>query len=156
MTITNKLQTLNLEDDTFVTLTYTDGVEVFVHNDTAIETAISETDVISQFSDLISIPGINATDSYGTNIMNELRDNGLLDGYPRDFTFAEYLTDALSENFYEQTFIESTVEQYDYKRGHCTLGATINILVQDFIAANPHTDNWTATVPTSNGMLTLN
>tara|TARA_R110002060_G_scaffold24360_2_gene33132 strand:- start:1547 stop:2017 length:471 start_codon:yes stop_codon:yes gene_type:complete len=155
MSITKKLQTLNLESDTMITLTYSEGTDVFVHNETAIDTAISETDVISQFSELVATPGISAIDSYGNNIMNNLRDSGLLEGYARDFTFADYLTEALSENFYDQEFIDSSVQQYDHKRGFCTLEATVRVPLANFITANPHAGNWTVTVPTENGVLTL-
>jgi len=155
MSITIKLQNLNLAGDTPVTLTYSAGTSVFVHNETAVDTAISETDVISQFSELVATPGINATDTYGNNIMNNMRDSGFLEGYERDFTFAEYLTDALSENFYEQEFIGSSVEQYDYKRGFCTLETTVRVPLQDFITSSPYASGWTVTVPTENGTLTI-
>jgi len=155
MSITIKLQNLNLAGDTPVTLTYSAGTSVFVHNETAVDTAISETDVISQFSELVATPGINATDTYGNNIMNNMRDSGFLEGYERDFTFAEYLTDALSENFYEQEFIGSSVEQYDYKRGFCTLETTVRVPLQDFITSSPYAGDWTVTVPTENGTLTI-
>ena len=45
-----------------VTLSYSDGTDVFVHNETEVETAMAETDVISvNFRDLIATPGLHVS-----------------------------------------------------------------------------------------------
>ena len=41
MSITQTLKNLNLEPDSLVTLTYSEGTDVFVHNETEIETALA-------------------------------------------------------------------------------------------------------------------
>jgi hypothetical protein len=156
MSIIEKLKNLNLKGETSVTLTYSDGTDVFVHNETAVDTAIAETDVISQFSDLIATPGLNALDAYGNNILNELRNEGYLEDYAHDFTFADYLTDTITENFYDVEFIEKSVQQYDYKRGYCTLETTVQVPFGNFIEAQPYVGGWTIAVQTENGILTLN
>ena len=152
-TIVERLQNLNINDDTLVTLEYSDGVDVFVHNETAVETAVAETDVVSQFCELVATPGLQAEDGWGNNILSELRGNGFLDDYERDYTFAEYLTDTVRENFYDLEFIEKSVESYDYKRGFCTLSTTVRVPVANFIEASPFVSGWNVSVSTENGTL---
>jgi hypothetical protein len=154
-TIIERLQNLNIDDDTLVTLEYSDGVDVFVHNETAVETAVAETDVVQQFCELISTPGLQAEDGWGNNILSELRDSGWLDNYERDYTFTEYLTDTIRENFYDLEFIEKSVESYDYKRGFCTLSTTVRVPVANFIETSPFVSGWNVSVTTENGTLTF-
>ena len=51
MSIINKIKNLNLSNDTQVTLSYEEACDVFVHNETAIDTALSDTDVISTLAE---------------------------------------------------------------------------------------------------------
>ena len=154
-TIAEKIQNLNIDDNAFVTLEYSEGVDVFVHNETAVDTAIGETDVVSQFCELVATPGLQAEDGWGNNILSELRENGFLDDYERDYTFAEYLTDTIRENFYDIEFIEKSVESYDYKRGYCTLSTTVKVPAANFIKASPFVAGWSVSVSTENGTLTF-
>ena len=54
MSIVTKLQSLNLADDAMIHLTYEEGADVFVHNDTEVEDAINETSVIYEFASLVA------------------------------------------------------------------------------------------------------
>ena len=56
MSIYKKLQGLDLNSDATISLRYSEGTDVFVHNETEVETAMSETDVINRFSELIATP----------------------------------------------------------------------------------------------------
>ena len=67
-TIAERLQNLNVDADALVTLEYSDGVDVFVHNETAVDTAIGETDVVSQFCELVATPGLQAEDGWGKSV----------------------------------------------------------------------------------------
>ena len=154
-TIAEKIQNLNIDDNAFVTLEYSEGVDVFVHNETAVDTAIGETDVVSQFCELVATPGLQAEDGWGNNILSELRNNGWLDDYERDYTFAEYLTETVRENFYDLEFIEKSVESYDYKRGFCTLSTTVRVPASNFIETSPLVSGWNVSVSTENGTLTF-
>ena len=122
MSITEKLQSLNLTNDSFVTLTYSEGTDVFVHNDTAVDTAISDTDVINQFASLVATPGLKAEVPYVGLVIEAMRENGFLEDYERGGTalFEDYISEVLAENFYDQEFIDKSIQQYDYKRGYCT------------------------------------
>ena len=155
MSTFEKLKNLNLDGDTPVTMVFESGTDVFVHNETEIETALAETDTVSEFADLIASLGSTAMDAYGNYIMSEMRDAGMLEDYDREGWFTEYLTETLTENFYDQEFIESSVERYDHKRGFCTLEATVKVSLEDFFEKSPSTYGWAASVPTENGTLTF-
>lgn len=157
MSITDKLQTLNLAENAVVTLTYSDGTDVFVHNDTAVDTAISGTDVIDQFATLVATPGLRAEVPFVGPVLESMRAEGYLEDYERGtFAFQEYITEILTDNFYDQEFIDKTIQQYDHKRGFCTLETTVTVPVDNFIEANPFIGGWTVTVETTDGTLTLN
>ena len=50
MSIFDTLTSMNLPSDTVVNLSYSEGTDVFVHNETEVETALNDTDVVSTFS----------------------------------------------------------------------------------------------------------
>lgn len=156
MSIIEKLKNLNLPDDTTVNLTYSEGTDVFVHNETEVETALSETDVVNTFAELVATKGLKATTQYGTNVIESLRDEGLLDDYERgSFTFSDYITEAITDNFYDVDLIEHSTEKYDHKRGFCTLSAAIKVPAKNLIESAPYLGSWTVSVQTDSGMLTL-
>ena len=153
MSITQTLKNLNLEPDSLVTLTYSEGTDVFVHNETEIETALAETDVVSTFSELIATPGLTITTPYGGNVIKSLRDEGHLDAYERDGDFGGYLNEIITENFYDLELIEYSTEKYDHKRGFCTLTAEVQIPASQIISEMPFLSGWRASVSTENGTL---
>ena len=155
MSITQRLKGLNLEPDTMVTLTYSEGVDVFVHNETEVETAMAETDVISTFSELIATPGLQVSTQYGGNVLDRFREDDLLDNYSRDGDFGSYLSDVINENFYDVDMIEYSTEKYDHKRGFCTLTAQVQISADNIIAKAPFLAGWTASVNTPDGTLSF-
>jgi hypothetical protein len=156
MSITQKIKNLNLTDDALVTLTYREGADVFVHNETEVETALSDTDVVSSFANLIATPGLRVSSRWSGEILESLRSDGHLDDYERgSFAFEDYLTEYLTENFYDQEFIEYSTEKYDHKRGFCTLSTEVQVTVKDMITVSPFLSGWTASVSTENGTLTF-
>ena len=156
MSFIEKLQSMRLESNAIATLTYSEGADVFLMNEDEVETALSETNVVQKFSDLITTPGINATTPFGTSIIEELRHNDYLLDYERgSFSFSEYISETIRDNFYELDFIDKSIKKYDYKRGFCTLTAEIQIPVIKLINQKPHIDAWTITVPTKFGTVTL-
>jgi len=155
MSIIKKLQSLNLEPETMVTLAYSEGVDVFVHNETEVETAMAETDVIGTFSELIATPKLRVSTRFGGNVLERLREDNLLDDYNRDGDFGTYLSDVISDNFYDIDFIEYSTEKYDHKRGFCTLSAEVQIPASEIISLNPFLSGWNISVQTENGTLTF-
>ena len=150
------LKELNLPGDTHVTLTYSDGCEVFHYKDDAVNDAVSETDVVSRFSDLImSLPemrrdGILAdlADAVGLELPDpEDEDAESLD--------ASMVREAIENEFFEQQFIEYSIKKYDHKRGYCTLTATVEITVDELLNSDLDLSGWTIEVKTKSGKLTL-
>ena len=128
MTLIDKLKNLNIPDSELVTLKYSDGTEVFVHNETEIEDALSETDVVATFAELIATPGLRVSTQFGDNVLDRLR---------------------------EDEHLESSIEKYDYKRGFCTLSANVKVPLSDIIKHSPYLSGWEISVKTDNGDLTL-
>tara|TARA_B100000131_G_C17982533_1_gene559224 strand:- start:279 stop:749 length:471 start_codon:yes stop_codon:yes gene_type:complete len=155
MSIFDKLENLNVSGDTIVSLSYSDGVNVFVHNESEVDTALSETDVVTQFAELISTPGLAAETAYGNNIIESLRDEGHLDDYERDGTFSEYLSEMIVNNFYDVDLVEYSIEKFDHKRGYCTLTADVRVSYDNLMKSAPFLHGWNVSVPTENGTLTL-
>jgi len=155
MSVVEKLKSLNLPEDAVVTLTYSAGTDVFVHNESEVETALEDTDVVTTLCDLITTPGLEASDAYGTDVLESLRDRDLLEGYPRDGTFAEYLTETINENFYDVDVVDYSVEKYDYKRGFCTLSTRLKVPVANLVEVNPFLGGWEVAVQTDHGVLAL-
>jgi len=156
MSLIQKIKDLNLPQDAVVSLSYSEGVDVFVHNETEVETALSETDVLSTFSELVATRALQAESMYGTHVLNSLREEGYLEDYERgSYGFAEYIAEKLEENFYDQEFIEHSTERYDHKRGFTTLSADVKVSVKNLLHATPYLGGWTASVQTEAGTLTL-
>ncbi len=155
MSIISRLQELELDSGAMATLTYSDGADVFVHNESEVETALAETDVVSQLCSLLATPGIQVTTPYGDDILDELRGSDLLDDYGYDFTFEEYLNDVVTESIYDFDFIERSIEKYDYKRGFCTLSTEVRVPVAQILEKELYVGNWNVSVDFKGGTLTL-
>ena len=156
MSYIEKLQSLGLPEDTVITFKYEEGADVFHYNETEVETAMSETSVISEFASLIANSRLQATHRWCGNILQHLRDNDYLDDYERgSFAFEEYLAETLSENFYDVDLIEHSTEKYDHKRGFTTLTAQVDIPYLNFMEVRPFVSGWTVSVETENGTLSF-
>lgn len=154
-TTIEKLVKLNLEPGTIATLTYEDGADVFIHNESEIETALSETNVVEQFAELIATPKLKVKDTYtGNLILDNLRSENYLESYERGAgDFAEFLTETIGDNFYDLDLIDSSTEKFDHKRGYTTLTARVQVSVENLIDVNPHIGSWDVEVQTENGTL---
>jgi hypothetical protein len=155
MSIYTKLQSLNLPEDAKVSLRLSEGTDVFVHNETEVETALSDTDVVSRFSELVATRGLDAQTRWGDNIVQEMRNQGMLDDYERDDTFSDFITEMMNDNFYEFDFIEASTEKYDHKRGFCTLSAEVEIPFANLVQIQPDLLGWDVVVETPLGILTV-
>ena len=165
--VVDQLKELNLPSETNVSLSYTGGCDCFVYNETEVETALEETDVVSVFANLVSTIGLNLTDNYGNNVIDSLVDAEHIE---RDFVNScrdedneEYYDDDLDEaisefvndNFYDQEFIEKDVTRYDHKRGYIDLIARLNTTVGNVIETNVDLTGWEVSVPLAGGTFTL-
>lgn len=156
MSIFERLTSMNLPGETVVNLSLSDGADVFVHNETEVETALETTSVVNDFAELIATPGLNALDGFGNPILESMRGEGMLDDYTRGtFNFAEYLADKISDNFYDVDLIEYSTEKYDHKRGFTTLTAEASVTLDNLLATTPTLFGWDVAVKTANGVLSL-
>ena len=155
MSILESLNKFDLAEDATVELSYESGCDCFMHTDDAVETALQETDVVERLADLVAIPGLEVATQWGSDILEDLRDNGLLEDYERDGTFSEFLTETIRDNFYDQEAVESSVEAYDYKRGFCTLTAVCSITYENLLSLKPDLGGWTASVTVGNAKMTV-
>jgi hypothetical protein len=156
MSIKQRLQTLNLKDDAIINLKFEEGVDVFHYNETEVETALSETSVVSEFASLIAQSGLDVRTRWHGNILEHLRSEQYLDDYERgSYGFEDYLAETISENFYDIEFIEHSTEKYDHKRGFTTLTAQVEIPYANFMKVAPFVSGWTVSVETDNGTLTF-
>ena len=155
MSIAKKLQSLNLDDDAMITLVYEEGTDVFVHNETEVEDAMSNTNVINEFASLISQSKLDARNPWSGNILEHLRNEDYLEDYSRNGEFQEYLAETLTENFYDTDLIEYSTEKYDHKRGFTTLTAKVEVPFSNFVEVNPFVSGWTVSVETENGTLSF-
>ena len=156
MSVVKRLQSLKLPDDALVTLTYAEGTDVFVHNETEVDDAMSETSVINEFATLIAQSKLDARNLWSGNILQHLSEELYLEDYERgSFAFEEYLAETLSENFYDVDLIEYSTEKYDHKRGFTTLTAQVEVPLANFVEVNPFVTGWTVSVETDNGTLSF-
>ena len=156
-TVVSRLQSLKVSPDTMVSLNYSEGTDCFMHTEDQVETALSETDVVNRFANLATTRGINVHTRWGTEVITELRDHGLLEDYERDFTFADFVEEVIVDNYYDLDLLEHSTEAYDYKRGFCTLTADVLVSAQDLYDNENTVDltGWEVSVSTENGTLTF-
>jgi len=147
---------MNLPEDTLVTLTYKEGTDVFVHNETEVEDAMSGTSVINEFASLIAQSKLDARNRWSGNILEHLRAENYLEDYERGtHGFEEYLVETLSDNFYDTDLIEYSTEKYDHKRGFTTLTAEVEVPIDNFVQVNPLLSGWKVSVETEDGTLSF-
>jgi hypothetical protein len=170
----NKLRELNVEDDGVVTLSYSEGCEVWHINDSHVQESVAETDTVAMLSGLL-VSGVPVYSSWGevsegNDILNDMRANDLLDEYDRgDECFEDYVTEKLQETIYDGEYaIEYSTTQYDYKRGRCDISTEVRVRAGDLYAAEAATSGrlqyfdagsfvrgFNVSVATKNGTLTL-
>lgn len=156
MSIVKRLQSLNLADDAMIHLTYEEGADVFVHNDTEVEDAINETSVIYEFASLVAQTKLDVRNRWSGNVLEHLRNESYLDDYERGtFGFENFIAETIRDNFYDVDLIEYSTEKYDYKRGFTTLTAEVDIPFANFVQVDPNVTGWKVSVETENGTLSF-
>ena len=156
MSIVKRLQSLNLAEDAMIHLTYEEGADVFVHNETEVEDAINETSVIYEFASLVAQTKLDVRNRWSGNILEHLRNESYLDDYERGtFGFENFIAETIRDNFYDVDLIEYSTEKYDYKRGFTTLTAEVDIPFANFVQVDPNVTGWKVSVETENGTLSF-
>jgi hypothetical protein len=162
----------NLPGKTIVTLTCSDGAEVFHYKDDAVYDAISETNIVRQFCDLVEALGGDVFDG----VVSDLIDTGVLEepeeeeedeesddderdeeddrGLSRHFD-AMAICEGIENNFYDQEFIEHSIKKYDHKRGYCTLTASLDVTLDQLLDVEPDLEGWELTFKAKGGKTTI-
>ena len=159
MSLKESLNNLKVEGNTNVVFSYEQGTDVFHFNETEVETAISDTDVVERVA-TVATSGLKVTTQYGGEPLQALRDADLLEDYERGSgNFEEYVADAIRENFYDAELIEYSTEKYDHKRGFTTLTARVQAPLSEVLSKETQFTSvfsgWTAEVPTGNGKFSI-
>jgi len=158
--IIKRLGELSVTEDAFVTLSYSEGVDVWHINESHVEESVAETNTAAMLARLL-VSGLAVSDTYGDgDILAEMRDSGALDDYDRgDFSFEEYLTEVLVNTIYDGEYaIAYSTTQYDYKRGRCDISTTVRLRIADLAthaAADSVVRGFDVSVVTDAGTLTL-
>lgn len=171
----NKLRELGVEDDGTVTLSYSEGCDVWHINESHVQESVAETNTAAMLAGLLAsgvpVYGAWGEVSEGNDILNEMRAQDLLEDYERgDEYFEDYITEKLQETIYDGEYsIEYSTEQYDYKRGRCDISTEVRVRAGDLYAADAATagrleffspdsfvSGFNVSVATKNGTLTLN
>ena len=142
-TIVEQLTALGVTDDTNINFTFSDFAEVMHYTGEYVETTIDETDFLYTICDVIQ------SDAFEDNhIVQEMHDNDLLptydeDKYEYEDEWEEELHEAifavLSEQWFEYGWIDSSLTQYDYKRGRCDVSCEFSI---PFSKVREHQDDY--------------
>jgi len=153
MSFVERLRAMNISDDTNITLTYEDGCDVLHYTDDHISNAVSETGICSILAEAIADGPLYRS---GNEVLQEMRDEGLLDEYPRDGSgFVDYVAEVIADNYWDYDWLEYSTSRYDHKRGYTTFTLEFDVPYSE-LKDNPHSfSGWTASVDTENGTLTL-
>ena len=155
------LKDLNLPEDAVVVVSYSDGKDVWHCTDSYVEDTVIETGVADRLAEVLTTSSLALTSQWGnTSYLEEMRDDGLLDDYPRDYSgFTEHVAKVIRENFYNYEWIESSTENYDYKRGYTTLKIELKTTAWELLTASPADLScligWTAELSAAGGTLQL-
>tara|TARA_R110002020_G_scaffold47320_3_gene134694 strand:- start:930 stop:1415 length:486 start_codon:yes stop_codon:yes gene_type:complete len=157
--IVNTLQGLNVPADDYVYLNYEDSAEVWHISDGYIESALNDTDTASRLAELLATPGVTVLSRYDEDILETMRDEGLLDNYDRDGGFEEYLTEKIQAEAYEYDLLTISTERHDHKRGTCEIASNVKVLASELYELGSAADTFVAgfdvVVQTAAGRLTL-
>jgi len=110
-----QLKEFNIEDDASVSFTWTSGTDIWHCNDDWHDDAYNNTGVIQALAEAVS-QGIFYKS--GNSVIEELRDNDLLEAYERDDSgFTDFVAETIMDNIWDYDWIDRNVTKYDHKRG---------------------------------------
>tara|TARA_R100000808_G_scaffold24982_1_gene60149 strand:+ start:2895 stop:3380 length:486 start_codon:yes stop_codon:yes gene_type:complete len=158
MSLLKNLSNAKLDETTRITFVYEQGTDVFHFNETHVETALEETDVVERLAHVITRQ-LPLQMPYVGDPLGQLRDHDLLNDYARDGDFETYVQEQLRDNFYDLEMIDESTERYDHKRGFTTLTTQVDALASDVLEhENKYSaafSGWEAQVKVGRGTLTF-
>ena len=153
MSFYNRIKALGLEDDTNVNLVLEESCNVHHYTDDYLSDAMACTGIAHTLAEAIAEGPLYKS---GNNILEEMRDEGLLDDYERgseDFT--SFVAEVIEDNHWDYDWFEHETTKYDYKRGHTTFTLEFDVPA-GLLKEHPHAfSQYIASVRTANGVLTL-
>lgn len=153
MSIYKKLQALRLDDNAEVRVSYEDGCDVHHYTDDYLFHAMHETGIAHTLAEAITDGPLYLN---GNAILEEMRNEGLLDDYERgDGTFTDFVAEVIADNHWDYDWFEHHTERFDHKRGFTTFTLDFDVKVQDLKNHPFSFSGWEAQVLTENGLLTL-
>jgi hypothetical protein len=130
MNLHDKIKAAKLNRVGRVTLSYSAGADVVHAWDDYQSEVMSDAGIADAVAELITEP------SFKNDILEDMRDLGALDEYPRDGSgFSNYVAQEIENNFWEYDWIEQNTERYDYKRGYHTITANIETTIGNILDA---------------------
>lgn len=157
VTIIDTINNLDVTDETIVTLTYEDKHEGWHSTGDLEENAVRETDTADRVADLITDTQLAVRTSFGeTNALEVMRDADFLEDYERgDFSFQQFIAETIRENPHDlDEFVEFSTEQYDHKRGCCTVSAEFTTTVANLKENIDAASGWGVSIPIEGGEFT--
>jgi hypothetical protein len=130
-TIVEQLAALGVADDADVSFTFSDFAEVMHYTGEYVETTLNETDFLYTICDVIKSAAFE--DNY---IIEEMDDNCLLpewdedeyeDGQEWQDHREDTIPEVLQEQWFEYGWVDSSLTQYDHKRGRCDVSCEFSI-----------------------------
>ena len=159
VTIIDLVNDIPIKDEkTMVTLSYEDDYEGWHCRDEFVEDAVNNTDTAMRVAELVTDTQLQVVTAYGNEPAIEvLRDQELLEDYIRgEHMFEDFVEEQIKENFYDlDEFIEYEVEQYDHKRGCCTISAEFKTTLENLKKSPASASGWTAKVDYSGGTFSV-
>jgi hypothetical protein len=153
MSLYEKIKALGVEDDVKVNFSREEGADVFHYTETEVETAMGETGFAYTLAEAITSGVLYEN---GNEILDEMREEGLLDEYDRgDEAFTDFVSEVIESEHWNFGWIEHSTEKYDHKRGFTSLSAEFDIPLADLKNDPMPLIGWTASVQTPNGHLTV-
>lgn len=148
----NKLKKLGLPGKSHVTLSCSDGQDVFHYTDADHEgDTVKETEIAAKVATLIS------QKSFDNELLTRMRSWSLLEEYEiRDGTFQEFLTDTIASNWRDCGLLDVLTEHYDHKRGFSRVTAEVDTTVEEVLNLDESTlSGWNLKVQLDDGSLEI-
>jgi len=155
-------------DDTVVVLSYEDHYEGWHCTGELENEAVSETCTASRVAGVIIDNDLKAKPVHdhrgNARAIDLLREEDMLDGYERGEcalesfgNFEDFVTDTIKENFWDlRDLIECSIEQYDHKRGCCTVSSEVKVTLGNLKTTDHGLAGWTASVEHNDGKFSIN
>ena len=158
-TIIENLRELNVDADDYVYLNYEDTTNVWHISEDYITMALAETNTATMLARLLATPKVRILSRYDEDILENMRDYGLLDDYDREGRFEEYLAEKIQEAAYQYDLLTVVTERHDFKRGTCEVASNVKIRAGELYSLGTLADNFVrgfdVVVQTDTGTLRL-